>query len=127
MNKEQRMYCVSLRHLSGIQKGIQSAHAIVEYSNLYDKNTDYKQWATKDKTLILLEANTSEQLNTLYSELNNIKCNVSFFNEPDMNGLITAIAFLLDDRVWNSEKYIIAYKRTQKLRELISPFRLASN
>lgn len=33
--KHYRMYCLAERHLSSIQKAIQSAHAVVEYSLKY--------------------------------------------------------------------------------------------
>jgi len=127
MIKEQRMYCVSPRHLSGIQKGIQSAHAIIEYSNFYKNNEDYIQWTKKDKTLILLEINSTDELKKLHLNLINLNYPVHLFLEPDINDSITAIAFLLDEEVWNSEKYITVSKKVEKLRELVSPLRLASN
>lgn len=40
--RKYRMYCFVERHLSPIDKGIQAAHSIVEYSNLYSENTDYQ-------------------------------------------------------------------------------------
>ena len=39
---EQRMYVFVERHLSPIDKGIQSAHAVVEYSNKFSKNENFE-------------------------------------------------------------------------------------
>lgn len=127
MSKEHRMYCVVLRHLSGIQKGIQSAHAIVEYSNTHKEDKNYIQWATIDKTLILLEVNSTNELTKLYVDLIKITHKVCSFYEPDINNSITAIAFLLDDRVWNPEEHFTSTIQTRRLRELTSLLRLASN
>ena len=44
--KNFRMYNIVLGQLSPIQKGIQAAHSMTEYSNLYYEDLDYKKWAT---------------------------------------------------------------------------------
>jgi hypothetical protein len=95
MIKEQRMCSVALRHLSGIQKGIQSAHAIVDYSLKYGDTPQYKRWAKKDKTLYVLEAHSTDQLEEAYAELKKLKIPVEKFIEPDMGNIVTAITFLL--------------------------------
>lgn len=46
-----RMYCFVERHLSSIDKGIQAAHSIVEYSKEYGNYPSYYWWANYDKLL----------------------------------------------------------------------------
>ena len=98
---EYRMYCLVLKHLNPIQKGVQSAHSIVEYANKYSSDKDYKQWATKDKTLIMLNGGTSPELENIVHELNDNDIQYAVFTEPDLNGLITSICFIASEEVFN--------------------------
>lgn len=108
---KQRMYCVVLRHLSGIQKGIQAAHAIAEFS-IDDDSDEYKQWLHEDKTIVVLEADSSKELLQAYDKLRENNVSANFFRESDIakstrefDGVITAIAFLADEQVWDEEKW----------------------
>ena len=56
------MYSLVLRQLSPIQKGVQSAHSIVEYINRYYKSSEYIQWVNVDKTIIMLDGGTYPEL-----------------------------------------------------------------
>lgn len=125
---QQRMYCIVLRHLSGIQKGIQSAHAIIEYSNFFFRSKEYKRWARKDKTLIVLEVNSSQELEGILRELRELNHPIKEFIEPDINNSITTIAFLLNERIWDTETFLEERNvKILRLRELILTLRLASN
>lgn len=78
--------------------------------------TEYKpsnKWADIDKTVIILNGGTTnnnpERLGTLNKHLNNLNDNgivVQSFHEPDLNNALTAICFLVDERVWNRELYL---------------------
>lgn len=112
-----RMYGLVLYSLSGIQKGIQFGHAVVEYGlEMYDEQTflqsSYKQWSTIDKTFIILSGGSTNDnpkklgtLNKHYLTLieNEIRC--VYFTEPDLGDQITAVVFLVDNRVWDKETY----------------------
>lgn len=106
------MYGLVLYSLSGIQKGIQFGHAVVEYGIQFHSDKNYKQWCIEDKTFIILSGgstnNNPERFGTLnnhYHSLlgNDIQC--AIFNEPDLGDQVTAVVFLVDERVWNKEKY----------------------
>ena len=113
-----RLYCIALRHLSPIQKGIQLQHATVEYSRLKD-NELYDQWADKDKTTILLEAHSSNnaknsmhgldpELGQMESIVNSLKENNiqhSVFHEPDINYALTAICIIVTDTVYDYTEF----------------------
>ena len=107
-----RMYGLVPYNISPIQQGIQFGHAVVEYALEYGDTSDYLKWAREDKTFIILNGGTT---NTRYDEndnhigsLNNHRQTLwdegvqfcSFF-EPDLGDQLTAVVFLVDDRVWD--------------------------
>lgn len=109
---EYRMYGLVNYQLSGIQKGIQFGHAVVEYGLKYFKDLDYQKWAKKDKTFIILNGGTTNShphflgtLNKHLVTLKNNKIKVVTFQEPDLGNQLTAVVFLVDERVFNKEKY----------------------
>ncbi len=105
-----RMYVLAERHLSPLDKGIQSAHAICEYYNLskkYSKNVEYfDKWSMTDKTIIVLNGGTVIDLN----ETIEIMCQndidlLGIFREIDLGDIVTAISVLVDERVFDHIKY----------------------
>ncbi len=111
---EQRMYGLVPYNISPIQQGIQFGHAVVEYSLEYGHKSDdpYLQWARNDKTFIILNGGTTNNNKERYGTLNNAKINLhslgvqlATFHEPDLGDQLTAIVFLVDERVWDREKY----------------------
>ena len=102
---EQRMYSLVLRQLNPIQKGVQTTHAVVEYANKYSSDEEYRQWAETDKTLIMLDGGTYQEMVRIYDSLKELGIKFADFQEPDLNYLTTSITFLADERVWNREQY----------------------
>ena len=99
------MYCLAERHLSSIQKAIQSAHAIVEYGQTYGDTPEYKQWADRDKTIVILDGGRSIDLDSIVDQLRCEGWPFETFYEPDMDNFMTAIAFLVPDTVYDYEKW----------------------
>jgi len=115
---EQRMYGLVPYNLSPIQQGIQFGHAVVEYSLNHYSYTEqkgsnpYSQWAHYDKTFIILNGGTTNNnaehwgtLNQAVLELGRLRVEKATFNEPDLGDQLTAVVFLVDERVWDKEKY----------------------
>ena len=102
---EQRMYSLVLRQLNPIQKGVQTTHGVVEYANNYGSDKEYHQWAETDKTLIVLDGGTYQEMMDIYESLKEYGVKFGTFQEPDLNYLTTAITFLADERVWNRVQY----------------------
>lgn len=133
--RKYRMYCFVERHLSPIDKGIQAAHSIVEYSNQYCNNVDYTIWSYSDKTMVLLNGGTVNDLCDICKKLNDYSINYSLFKEQDLGNVITAVAVLVDDRSfnnvkqdgWKEEYFELSEeeKRVEILRELIYSKHLA--
>lgn len=113
---EYRMYGMVPYNLSPIQQGIQYGHAVIEYqqmvTGLPHSEVIYNKWAQKDKTFIILNGGTTnenpEREGSLQQHCRTLKLNgilVSEFREPDLNDTLTAVCFLVDERVFNRELY----------------------
>jgi hypothetical protein len=112
-NRNYRMYGLVPYNLSPIQQGIQFGHAVVEYGLLYWETPEYQRWAKEDKTFIILNGGTTNSrfsmddglpigsLNNHLLELDKLGVEVTFFHEPDLGDQLTAVVFLVDDRVWD--------------------------
>ena len=154
---ELRMYSLNLYNVSPIQASIQAYHSGIEYALKYWKDSEFQDWAKNWKTVILLSGGTSNDglkrkhiknswfEGTMESHLkelrkNGIKCTP--FYEPDLNWAMTSISFLVDERVFNKEKYPdddimlpqpkswlknIGGKKNEFLRTFLSQFRLSNN
>jgi hypothetical protein len=113
-NRTYRIYGLVPYNLSPIQQGIQFGHAVVEYGLEFGSTPAYQKWAREDKTFIILNGGTT---NTRYlpapsidhvGSLNNHRQTLfdegiqfaSFF-EPDLGDQLTAVVFLVDDRVFD--------------------------
>lgn len=109
---EYRMYFLVPYNISEIQKGIQAGHAVIEYSLLNWVQPEFQKWAREDKTFIILNGGTfndnencSGTMNTALKTLLTQGIRVGTFREPDLNTGLSAIAFLVDERVYDKKKY----------------------
>ncbi len=106
---EYRMYCLVLRQLNSINKGVQAIHSCLEYANKFNNNPDYQQYINVDKTLIILDGGTYPDLCKIVGILTENNINFSYFNEPDLGNIYTSISFLADNRIWD-DKHIKNYE-----------------
>ena len=117
---EFRMYGFVPMQLTGIQKGIQFQHAVTEYMTRFPMSEDVLdelgKWAHYDKTSIVLNGGSTnlDLKSRFYGGMNKIldeleanfpELNIAKFYEPDLGNQLTAFCFLVDERVWNTEKY----------------------
>ena len=119
---ELRMYGLTNYQLTGIQKGIQFLHGVVEYSQMVNRVgcellDIYNDWANNHKTVILLNGGTTNHKTSLenglpFGTLNNHLLTLMYngidfaqFNEPDLGDQLTAVVFIVDERVFNKKKY----------------------
>lgn len=99
------MYVLVLRQLSPMQKGIQGAHAIVEYANKYGDTDEYRVWSRVDKTIVMLDGGTNPDLKVIKESLGENNVIFSEFKEEDLGNITTAISLLADDRVFDRETH----------------------
>lgn len=113
---ELRMYFFTIYQLTGIQKGIQCGHAALEYAAKYWDDTEYLDFIKNWKTWVILNGGTTNDdrdfdgipsgtLNKIGDDLLENDIKFSFFREPDLNNSITALCFILDERVFNKKDY----------------------
>lgn len=134
---EWRMYGLVPCNISEIQKGIQYAHAVVEYgqsikeielkykdgkSNFYDQTMklveDYNNWTDNWKTFVIMDGGTSNHTQNRYrvgefigtmechlKELSDNGIHFATFYDPYLNDMLSAIVFLVDERVFKLKPY----------------------
>ena len=118
---ELRMYGFVPYNISEIQKAIQFGHAVVEYGLENFHTNEYLDWAKYWKTFIILNGGTSnhsmnryhqtedEYVGSMETILETLKENdvkVGTFFEPDLNDMLSAIVFIIDERVFNRKVYL---------------------
>ena len=114
-NRTYRMMGLVPYNLSPIQQGMSNiGHAVVEYGLEFGSTPAYQKWAKEDKTFIILNGGTTntrflpEPSTDHVGSLNNHRQTLfdegiqfaSFF-EPDLGDQLTAVVFLVDDRVFD--------------------------
>ena len=122
-NLELRMYGLVPYNISDIQKGIQFGHSVVRYGRkvakdelLSEYNKQYMEWADNHETFIILDGGTTNtrkdiegnylgSLNNFHKQLTDKGILTSDFYEPDLGDQLTAFCLILDERVFNREKY----------------------
>jgi hypothetical protein len=126
---ELRMYGLVPYNISPIQQGIQFGHGVVEYGINFFNDVDYQNWAKFCKTFIILNGGTSNHTKNRYSAqkdrsglytqssefvgsmennlslLNDNNIKIGTFYEPDLNDMLSAIVFIVDERVFDRVKY----------------------
>jgi hypothetical protein len=113
MERKYRMYGLVPYNISPIQQGIQFGHAVVEYGNQYSGTPEYQRWSRIDKTFIILNGGTTNTNHLSLGSLNQHATALKMiygidtveFYEPDLGDQLTAVVFLVDDRVWDREAY----------------------
>ena len=143
---ELRMYGLVPYNISPIQQGIQYGHALQEFNNmimdwmdlnpspeseLFNNIKVFRQWAKKHKTFIILNGGTTNNkivdgkylgsLNNHKETLDKLGVLNLTFNEPDLGDQLTAIVFLVDERIFNKEKYPYFEFKIRKQLDLNNP------
>lgn len=100
-----KMYGIVIRQLDGINSGVQVTHSVCEYARKYWKDKDFQQWINEDKTLIVLNGGTLNNLHEIIGILQNEGIKFEKFDEPDLGGITTCVCLLADERVWDRKEY----------------------
>ena len=134
MSLELRMYGLVPYNISPIQQGIQFGHAVVDYGQKMkylgehnqSLNIQYNDWADNYKTFIILSGGTTNNkivdgkylgsLNNHKETLDKIGVFNVGFNETDLGDQLTSVVFIVDERVFNKDKYPnFRFKETRQI------------
>lgn len=118
---ELKMYGFTPYNISDTQKGIQFGHAVVRFSRELSKSKNptinkYEDWADNYETFIILNGGTTNNkrgddglykgtLNNHLQTLVEAGLDVGTFYEPDLGDQLSAICFLVDERVFDRIRY----------------------
>jgi hypothetical protein len=113
---ELRMYFFVPYNLSPIQQAIQAGHAALEYARKYGHTDLFGDFIDNWKTWIVLDGGTTNNirgandvnygtLDQIEDMLNIVGISCARFNEPDLNDALTAVCFIVDERVFNKKDY----------------------
>lgn len=131
-NDNWRMYGMVPYNLSPIQQGIQYGHAVQEYNNMIldsdfvtnGLEESFNEWRHSCKTFIILNGGTTnnnpERFGTLNQHLANLtdmQVVCASFREPDLGDQLTAFVFLVNEKVYNKEKYPTYDERISTISE----------
>lgn len=113
---ELRMYFFVPYNISPIQQAIQAGHAALEYARKYGDTELFKEFVDNHKTWIILNGGTTNAqrdfegisqgtLNQFGDQLMDNQIELAWFHEPDLNDALTALCFIVEERVFNREDY----------------------
>tara|TARA_R110000796_G_scaffold215732_2_gene331747 strand:+ start:15375 stop:16028 length:654 start_codon:yes stop_codon:yes gene_type:complete len=118
---ELRMYGLVPYNISKIQQGIQYDHAKDNYSLVHGDDAQYQIFLREWLTAIVLNGGTSNEghmvrhgfqdimyKGTMQQHLEDLENNdikYGAFYEPDLNSMLSAIVFLVDERVFDTKAY----------------------
>lgn len=100
-----RLYSFTNMYISPIQRGIQTAHIVGELSQIHNKDV-YNQWASIDKTIVVLEGGNQKNLQNIYdsivsSSLSKVFPFAAFYEDEDsLNGALTAVGIIVPEMIY---------------------------
>ena len=114
---ELRMYFFVPYNISDKQMGIQAGHSALRYARLFSaEHPEVWDFVDNHETWIMLNGGTTNEqrdfdgipmgtMNQIADELADNDIRFSYFTEPDLNNGLSALCFLMDERVFNREDY----------------------
>ena len=118
-------------NLSGIQKGIQFAHAALEYAKNHGDDTVFQEFINYHKTIVILDGGGSNDMIERLSELKALGISTAKFYEPDLNDSLSAIVFIIPESVYSIDMknpdWAVVDDYDYSVKDYLSKFRLASN
>ena len=111
-----RAYFFANSWLSGIQKGLQSAHVVAEMASSLTaadidlESSDFLDWMRDHKTIVILDGGSHNDLRTLAAVFND-KDNPFVWDcfsedEESLNGAMTCVGIILPERIYETAKIL---------------------
>lgn len=126
-----RLYVFANSYLSGLQKGLQTAHLVNEFSRqeFWKDNEVYRHWKWNDNTIIILEGGSHKSILETYFKLQeyggvlNYPTAIFYEDEDSLSGAATVCGIIVDNEYYyydDNENVI------QNLHKLLSEGKLAT-
>lgn len=130
MSMNYRLYSFTNYYLSSLQKGLQTAHVVGnmarnDHNNVFNRRvkTAFREWADKDKTIIILNGGNHAAIVEWYEYLIKFVDNypVAGFQEDSvsLNGAYTATGIILPESVYTGvttdPNELVLFERFSKL------------
>ena len=102
-----RTYEIVLRHLSGVNKGVQAEHSAKRYIWKYRNEpiTEIVMENIENETTIMVDGGTHQDMVEIHKRFEEAGIHHTYFIEPDLNDCMTAITVVADERVWDRKNY----------------------
>lgn len=114
IKKGLRMYFFVPYNIMPIQKGIQAGHCAEQFALKYNISPVWLEYVQDHKTWVILDGGTTNDddkperrgsLNIIGDTLESIGIPHASFYEEDLNDGLSAVCFLVDEKVWNMKDY----------------------
>ena len=114
IKKGLRMYFFVPYNIMPIQQGIQAGHCAEQYALKYNIIPQWMEYVQDHKTWVILDGGTTNNsenpelrgsLNTYRDTLEENEIAYASFYEPDLNDALSAICFIVGEKVYDMENY----------------------
>lgn len=95
---KKKMYVLLRKDLEPTYRCVQGGHALVEFANDLACFYDFEEW--NNDTLIYLMCKNIEELEHYFTKIADRNCNFAYFEEPDLDYQLTAIACYCDGKIF---------------------------
>lgn len=100
-----RFYAFTNFYLSSMQKGIQAGHCAVDVVRAFSSTKAVREWADKDKTMIVLNGGEQTELLKLFDQLTELnksnKLPLGLFKEDmGLNCAVTCVGIIVPERIY---------------------------
>jgi hypothetical protein len=109
------MYGIVANNINSTQKGVNFSKCAIKYCLEHGGSDFFINWSERDIGTILLDGGTTNfrrfdgkyigSINRHLEEINRIGIKNSTYCDKNLGDQLTAIVFLVDERVWNFKKY----------------------
>lgn len=86
------LYVLARRDLACAQRAVQSCHALAELMRKHGEDPSLKEWAGRDKTIVIVGVRDEAELLRYERRLRDARVVCEAFAEPDRGGEKTALA-----------------------------------
>lgn len=113
INKDQsKLVVITRSDLTPGYQAQQSTHSVADFAHEFPQS--FNEWKTTSNSIICLQVNNEQELDTLYNKLSKLT-SVTKFYEPDLNDELTSICLYANKDVRKKVSYLPLLGKNQNL------------